>query len=633
MNSAIFFFTLSLLIFLFSAIGFLFVNKKLSLIVAPQVGFGVILIVINYLYFVFNISSFYVGILVILLIFIIFIFFIKKDKFFKVYKKILKITIIPQIFFTLLIYFYGEQFYVFRGNWWDAFGYVSGGYYNFFYTNNELIKYYSILNNVNFYSDIEITGLGWSKGFPQVSLILGIVFNIKFINFFLAFTLIKVLDLLLLSLTFFLIFSKIVKKIFYLNVLLSLCFVFSFWTIYIFEIDALRHLTSFSFFLLAIFLIEDFIMAIKNKNYNFILIYTIILSGVFSIYIELGFIYLLFALFFIIIKKEFRIIIKNYKELIFSIFFLIIFLLPIIDRIVISYLDILSSLQVEPRWWTYFGKFLTGKNSPILFDENFVNYISKDIFPGVTLKSLIISIFSAIKKYNYEYIYFNFIPSYFGFYFLTDLFIFKNLKFLNLLFLIFLNLYLIFIIYNNILNIFKKKSKKLYLYKTLIIFFIIFNFFLLINGKLWTSIKLYTYFFPILILIVFFNFRLINNKIYITINYALVLVMFIFPIYKYSTFNHGITRHDSFPSVQVKESKINTKWVFNIKEYEKCDFISLDFKEFNYKNPESTIDYFKAMYVSIKLLEYNFTLISKNIFKNKILFNNTYEQHCIINNV
>jgi hypothetical protein len=109
--------------------------------------------------------------------------------------------------------------------------------------------------------------------------------------------------------------------------------------------------------------------------------------------------------------------------------------------------------------------------------------------------------------------------------------------------------------------------------------------------------------------------------------------MFIFPIYKYSTFNHGITRHDSFPSVQVKESKINTKWVFNIKEYEKCDFISLDFKEFNYKNPESTIDYFKAMYVSIKLLEYNFTLISKNIFKNKILFNNTYEQHCIINNV
>ena len=183
------------------------------------------------------------------------------------------------------------------------------------------------------------------------------------------------------------------------------------------------------------------------------------------------------------------------------------------------------------------------------------------------------------------------------------------------------------------MNIFKKKSKKLSLYKTLIIFFIILNFILIINGKLWSSIKLYTYFFPILILILFFNFRLINNKIYITINYALILVMFIFPIYKYSTFNHGITRYDSFPSIQVKESKINTKWVFNIKEYEKCDYISLDFKEFNYNNPESTIDYFKAMYVSIKLLEYNFTLTSKNIFKNKIFFNNTYEQHCIINNV
>ena len=358
MSSAIFFLTLSILIFLFSAIGFLFVNKKLSLFAAPQVGFGVILIIINYLYFAFNISSFYVGIFVILLTFIIFIFFIKKDKFLKLYKKILKITIVPQIFFTLLIYFYGEQFYVFRGNWWDAFGYVSGGYYNFFYTNNELIKYYSILNNINFYSDIETTGLRWSKGFPQVSLILGIVFNIKFINFFLAFTLIKVLDVLLLSLTLFLIFSKITKKTFFLNVLLSLFFVFSFWTIYIFEIDALRHLTSFSFFLLAIFLIEDFIIAIKNKNYNFILIYTIILSGLFSIYIELGFIYLLFVLFYIVIKKEFAIIIRNYRELIFSIFFLIIFLLPIIDRIVISYLDIISSLHVEPRWWTYFGNFL-----------------------------------------------------------------------------------------------------------------------------------------------------------------------------------------------------------------------------------------------------------------------------------
>lgn len=631
MNFLLFFFTLSLLIFLFSIIGFLFIKKKSLLVITPQVGFGIVLIIVNYSYFTFNISSFYIGILLILLTFLIFFFFIKKKIFFEFYKKIIIITIIPQIFFTVLIYLYGEQFYVFRGNWWDAFGYISAGYYNFSYTNFELVKYYSILDNKNFYSQVETTGLNWSKGFPQVSLILGLIFNIKFINFFLAFNLVKILDLLLIAVAFFFIYSKFTKKNFLLNLLLSVCFVFSFWTIYIFEIDAFRHLSSYGFFLIALFLIEDFILAIKNKNYNFILLYIIILSGLFSIYFELGFIYLLFFLFLILIKRETKNIIKNYREILFSFFLLIIFLLPLLSRLLTSFFDIITSLQVEPRWWTYFGKFLTGRNSPILFDESFVNYISKDIYPGISLKNLTISIFSAVNKYNYENIYLNFIPSYLGFYFVTDLFIFKNFKLLNLLILLIFNLYLIIIIYNNFCNIFKKKNNILFFYRALIIFFIILNVFFLLNGKLWSTIKIYTYFYPIIIIIVFFNIKLIKNKIYFTINYLLILLMFIFPIYKFSTFNFGIGRYDSFPSIQVKESKINTTWTFNIKNYEECDYIKLEFREFNYNQPDTTIDYFKLMYVSIKLLENSFILVSKNNFKKEKIFESSYNTYCIIN--
>ena len=44
-------------------------------------------------------------------------------------KEIFFITIFPTFVFLLVIIFYSEQFYVFRGNTWDWFGFVSAGNY------------------------------------------------------------------------------------------------------------------------------------------------------------------------------------------------------------------------------------------------------------------------------------------------------------------------------------------------------------------------------------------------------------------------------------------------------------------------------------------------------------------------
>ena len=105
-----------------------FINKKTIAdytIVTPLIGFSILIIVSNYLYFLFNLSSQHIY--SIYLIIFIFIFFILPNKknllknFLKVLKKIIPIFSIL-IFITLLK---GEQFYIFRGNYWDNMNYIS----------------------------------------------------------------------------------------------------------------------------------------------------------------------------------------------------------------------------------------------------------------------------------------------------------------------------------------------------------------------------------------------------------------------------------------------------------------------------------------------------------------------------
>jgi hypothetical protein len=66
--------------------------------------------------------------------------------------------------------------------------------------------------------------------------------------------------------------------------------------------------------------------------------------------------------------------------------------------------------------------------------------------------------------------------------------------------------------------------------------------------------------------------------------------MVLFPIYKFSINNNGISRIDSFPSIIDKNTKLNMNWSLNYNELKKCSRVLLDID-----------DYFINLYVANNL--------------------------------
>ena len=111
------------------------------------------------------------------------------------------------------------------------------------------------------------------------------------------------------------------------------------------------------------------------------------------------------------------------------------------------------------------------------------------------------------------------------------------------------------------------------------------------------------------------------NKKKLNIIYLVILCLF--PLYKYSSFNFGIGNYDSFPSIIKKESKTNIIWAINenkINNFKKA-FINFE-------------GYFKKAYIILKLKHKNIEIIDQAIKKedkNKICMinfsNSKFEIH------
>ncbi len=90
----------------------------------------------------------------------------------------------------------------------------------------------------------------------------------------------------------------------------------------------------------------------------------------------------------------------------------------------------------------------------------------------------------------------------------------------------------------------------------------------------------------------------------------LSILVFIFPIYKFSVFNDGITRQDSFPSIQIYETKKNYNWNFNLNNYLNCSKIILNIKDNinsnQYHSNENVLNYFKYLHLVVNLLNNNY---------------------------
>ena len=240
----------------------------------------------------------------------------------------------------------------------------------------------------------------------------------------------------------------------------------------------------------------------------------------------------------------------------------------------------------------------------MVIDENFTNLLSLKLQENISLTETFKFIYNEHIRSKFYFIFVNILPSIFGLYFYTpgkfeNSFIF----YLNFVSVILILIYLIYIIYVNINFILKKKNirnKVIYFVFSILLLTIFFIF----NKSFWTIIKLYTYIGVLIYL--FFVFDLNKKKL----NYVFVVLTSLFFIYKFSIFNNGIGRYDSFPSIlnQNLKSQINWNEAINSDLYE-CNKINV--------NDEN---YIIKAYLNLKLLDINrFEQKNKNC---KIILNN-----------
>jgi hypothetical protein len=207
-------------------------------------GYSILLIILYLIYFFFKFELNTIKIS--LVISTIIIFFNLKDFIYKLFftKKIIILNILLIIIILPAIIF-GEQFYIFRGNYWDSSNYLSSAV---------LMKnydYQTILNQN--YSEIyhQFRDMGVIvTGRPLVNFFLSIFLNFE-LSLFYSYYFFKcfISILIYLSILSIVYEFKFLEKYNY-NILVSIAFIFSFWNFYVFEIDALSHYASIPIFII-----------------------------------------------------------------------------------------------------------------------------------------------------------------------------------------------------------------------------------------------------------------------------------------------------------------------------------------------------------------------------------------------
>lgn len=527
------------------------------------IGISTITIFINFTYFVLNYS-----IENSLLVFsiIVFLLFIKlnelKIKFF-LEKDILIFFIIIFIYFLPAV-IYGEQFYIFRGNHYDSTWYLG---------NSVIIKnflYSEFLNSSNEVLIELISSLDKSLYERPGAAIFLSIFLLFSKNIFLVNFLFKGMLAGLASFSFaFLIenFSNNLKKIDKYIIIFSITF--SFWILYIFEIDALSQLIFLSYFS---YLMICFSKILKRNNISQSILFSLNSAAGFIFYPQ-QFLILFLVLIFILINNF--LIVKEVTKLkniiFFNIITIILFFLFTVPHWESTYGDFTKTFNIATAkvdWWGYFGSFILGREN-LVFNNEFINEIKQMWINSSGFTTLLHIIKSHLDK-GYYFSLFNILPSIFGYYHFTPG---KSFTFINLILLSICLSIVVILIKNFTQNmIFIKKNKSESFSQILIscisVFILIFSI-NLIKYNFWQLIKLYFFFSFFFIIIFFFEFEK-KKKITLKFSKIILLSFLIFPIYKYSTYNHGIARFDSFPSVIRPNIKKNFDWKISDKIFSSC---------------------------------------------------------------
>jgi hypothetical protein len=594
-------FALAMLFIVFiTSLGFFFLNlikSKEYDKISSLLGLSIFIFFSNIFYFFIYFSIDTITVIFIFLFFVSFYFNLKGS-----YKRFYSVNIsniflsIPILFFFLfLASIYGEQFYIFRGNYWDYFYYIKQ----------------ALLISDNNFKNLPLHSYDLSEGItavlsdkfnyeaPSISIILSFFLKLKFFSVFEHTYIFTTILLSLISISFNFIFFKINKVNYYF---IPVVFTLSFWCLYIFEIQALRHLCSLGLFISSIGLLYDFNVNFNKKKIKYFLILIFIESSIFLIYSEFflfNALFLLIYFFLLIFKKEISLL--NYKIILIILFFLLIFsfpgyksnLLPIINNI--KNFKGLSSLD----FWGYYGAFIIGKNN-LVNSSDFVENLKYQIhFNNLGSYNLFFYIIKFHFLNNYNLILVNIIPSFFGLYFLTA----GSGGLLFAFLIIAISVYLIIKFLKNLYFIFNYSNNFNLILISLFVTWISCSVILLINSSYWGLIKLYFYFFIFFLITTFFVFEKNKRNFYLSPNLLLIFLLMLFPFYKYSQYNSGIGRKDSFPSIINSSLKNDFNWFIDRNKIKSCNNTLIESK----LNKENVV---KVYYVKLILvhdkLNYNY---------------------------
>ena len=606
----IIFFVEFLLIGLFAS-GFILTQKfgQLSNLNSLIFSYSIFIILINYAYFHINLSISLIFWISLLIFFfsIIYLIIFNRNILLEKINLILKISFIPIVIFFLLAFIYGEQYYVFRGNYWDYFNYISTALLVLKNNFSEIVR---VNNNIDIplFLEVGTTNLYYR---PSASLLLSFFLNIKVSNFFILGFAYKFFLIILILVSIFNFLSSLFKENnVYILIFYSLCFSTSFWIFYIYEIDALSHLASLPLFIFLLNYTINLFNNLDDKNYFFLIIFTIALSTLFIVYTELALIYIFVILIYYLFSKQYKIV-KLKKNLKTIFIFSFIFILITVGLYEFSYkfltMQVNQGFNIKNNWWAYFGGFIIGRENPII-SEFFVSKFQSLINFDLSMYNLFLLTHEELINYNYKYYFLNIIPSFFGLYYLTDLNFF-NKEVISIIFLVLLNILLLKHFVKNFFTILKCKNNFTQLIKSsfLVLFLLLLVFIYL--KQYWSVVKLYFFLSPILWLVLTLNFKIKKKKLELNFNKYIAILLLIFPFYKLSTFNDGITRYDAFPSILNKDFKKEINWSFKDKYFKNCDLVTLNFYE------DNKVNRLKNLYLSFNLIFNGYQFINKYTLK------------------
>lgn len=514
-------------------------EKYLSIIT----GYSIIVIATTTLFF-FDIEIYFIRYIIFSLFILCLLKFLSNKNLF--FFNILQNQILIYIFFLLTIILYGEQFYIFRGNHFDSLNYTAMSLLSSNFS-------YSEIQNINFFHNSHFYER-FSKVFlhdrPTISILISLVYLPKITDLFLVNYIFKIFFLILAQQSFCYFLTKIYNRISKLKIFfLSNFFVFSFFLLYIFEIDSYSQLGVFG--ISVSFICFSIFCDIKNLDNRKIIFFSTISSAFFLIYPEQAILYFILIIFYFSYK--------NYKiffnKIIIFIPIFLIMTLPSFQIYKFLLNQLIFSKDFSGDWWGYFGAFVLGSQN-IVLEDYYVDLIKSSVNKMNKIENLKF-IYNLNSEQYGKFFFINFIPALAGVYYIDVL---KNYNlFLYFFICITLNFVIIYFIIKNIKILFKSDSNFISFFKFFICFFTFVGTFLIFFSNFWILIKFYFYFSFLIFILILISFKLENKKEKLFKKYNILLIIFniILPFYKYSIFNHGIGMYDSMPSILNKSYKIN----------------------------------------------------------------------------